>query len=106
MSPRFVLGRENVPCVAEVVNRSLKADCTDFTLILCSISQDCIPLLGFETRYSFELILCNLVLMSKVIFVLLQTCTCNTRNWFSSRSLKSFLHNGVQWKKYKAKSFL
>ena len=30
MSPRFVLGRENVPCVAEVVNRSLKADCTDF----------------------------------------------------------------------------
>ena len=32
MSPRFVLGRENVPCVAEVVNRSLKADCTDFTV--------------------------------------------------------------------------
>ena len=32
MSPRFVLGRENVPCVAEVVNRPLKADCTDFTL--------------------------------------------------------------------------
>ena len=31
MSSRFVLGRENVPCVAEVVNRSLKADCTDFT---------------------------------------------------------------------------
>ena len=31
MSPRFVLGRENVPCVAEVVKRSLKADCTDFT---------------------------------------------------------------------------
>ena len=31
MSPRFVLGRENVACVAEVVNRSLKADCTDFT---------------------------------------------------------------------------
>ena len=30
MSPRFVLGRENVPCVAEVVNRSLKADCIDF----------------------------------------------------------------------------
>ena len=33
MSPRFVLGRENVPCVAEVVNRLLKADCTDFTVI-------------------------------------------------------------------------
>ena len=31
MSPRFVLERENVPCVAEVVNRSPKADCTDFT---------------------------------------------------------------------------
>ena len=31
MSPRFVPGQENVPCVAEVVNRSLKADCTDFT---------------------------------------------------------------------------
>ena len=31
MSPRFVLGQEKVPCVAEVVNRSLKADCTDFT---------------------------------------------------------------------------
>ena len=31
MSQRFVLGRENVPFVAEVVNRSLKADCTDFT---------------------------------------------------------------------------
>ena len=36
MSPRFVLGRENVPCVAEAVNRrvnrSLKADWTDFTV--------------------------------------------------------------------------
>ena len=32
MSPRFVLGRENVPCVAEVVNRSLKADCTDLAV--------------------------------------------------------------------------
>ena len=31
MSPRFILRRENVLCVAEVVNRSLKADCTDFT---------------------------------------------------------------------------
>ena len=31
MSPRFVLGGGgNVPCVAEVVNRSLKPDCTDF----------------------------------------------------------------------------
>ena len=31
MSPRFILGRENVPCIAEVVNRLLKAGCTDFT---------------------------------------------------------------------------
>ena len=31
MSPHFVLGRENMPYVAEVVNRSLKADCTDFS---------------------------------------------------------------------------
>ena len=31
MSARFVLGRENVPCIAEVVNRSLKADRTDFS---------------------------------------------------------------------------
>ena len=30
MSPRFVLVRENVQCAAEVVNRSLKADCADF----------------------------------------------------------------------------
>ena len=33
MSPRFVLERENVLCVAEVVNRSLKADSTDFTYL-------------------------------------------------------------------------
>ena len=31
MSPRFILGLKNVPCVAEVVNRSLKADCTNYT---------------------------------------------------------------------------
>ena len=34
MSPRFILGRENVPCVAEVVNKSLKADCTDYNIKL------------------------------------------------------------------------
>ena len=34
MSPLFVLGRENVPCVAEAVSGSLKADCTDFTKII------------------------------------------------------------------------
>ena len=31
MRPRFILGQESVPCFAEVVNRSLKADCTDYT---------------------------------------------------------------------------
>ena len=30
MSPPFILGQEDVPCVAEVVNRSLKPDFTDF----------------------------------------------------------------------------
>ena len=40
MSPRFVFGRENVPCVAEVVNRSLKADCTDFTMLLLRSLKD------------------------------------------------------------------
>ena len=39
MSPRFVLERENVPCVAEVDNRSLKADCTDFTRNLLKSSM-------------------------------------------------------------------
>ena len=33
MSPRFKVRRENVSCVVEVVNRSLKADCTDFITI-------------------------------------------------------------------------
>ena len=34
MSLRFVLGQENVPYIAEVVTRSLKADCTDFKSII------------------------------------------------------------------------
>ena len=43
MSPRFLLGRENVPRVAEVVNRSLKAYFTDFNVAsnlgkVCTIS--------------------------------------------------------------------
>ena len=37
MSPRFLLGRENVPCVAEVVNRSLKADCIDFIQLVLAL---------------------------------------------------------------------
>ena len=39
MSPHFVLGQENVPCVTEVVNRSLIADCTDFTIPVFSITK-------------------------------------------------------------------
>ena len=50
MSPRFILGRENVPCVAEVVNRSLKADCTDFT-ILCLDSVN-VPMSVVSTELS------------------------------------------------------
>ena len=34
MTPRFVFVPENVPCVTEViVNRSLKADCTDYITV-------------------------------------------------------------------------
>ena len=40
MSPRFVPGQENVPCVAEVVNRSLKADCTDFNCVQACTDED------------------------------------------------------------------
>ena len=48
MSPRFVLGRENVPCVAEVVNRSLKADCTDFNILdNLTLEKAYGPVLGF-----------------------------------------------------------
>ena len=50
MSPRFVLGRENVPCVAEVVNRSLKADCTEFTFHL----QESVSYQKIYNRYSLS----------------------------------------------------
>ena len=39
MRPRFAFGRENVPCFAEVVNRSLKADCTDFNKVFSLIQN-------------------------------------------------------------------
>ena len=52
MSPRFVLGGGNVPCLAEVLNRSLKADCTDF------ISD------GLESQELNDKLLSNLVLSS------------------------------------------
>ena len=50
MSPRFVLGRENVPCVAEVVNRSLKADCTDFTKFQLNQSRGLGAIFGKPVR--------------------------------------------------------
>ena len=54
MSPRFVLGREIVPCVAEVVNMSLKADCTDFTTKICFSSLDVSEMLvlGVSSMYN------------------------------------------------------
>ena len=37
-----MLGRENVPCIAEVVNRLLKADCTDFTKVRSGHNISCL----------------------------------------------------------------
>ena len=59
MSPRFVLGRENVPCVADVVNRSLKADCTEFTCIILA------PRLGMFRSVSYANLL-DLKLLTRV----------------------------------------
>ena len=42
MSLRIVFGRENVPCVAEVVNRSLKADCTDFASVRLQLNDNAV----------------------------------------------------------------
>ena len=55
MSPRFVLGRVNVPCVAEVVNRSLKANCTDFTRIRFQIVH--FHIFAFSNQSSLENVL-------------------------------------------------
>ena len=52
MSPRFVLGRENVPCVVEVVNRSLKADCTDF--IQASFAT---PISNLKLNFQYDVII-------------------------------------------------
>ena len=43
MSPRFELGLENVPCIAEVVNRSLKADCRDFKQLIQDLGSHAPP---------------------------------------------------------------
>ena len=53
MSPRFVLGRENVPCVGEVVNRSLKADCTDFIKLITRIRLGFSHLREHKHRHNF-----------------------------------------------------
>ena len=76
------------------------------TLILYTISQDRILLLGFETRFSFELILCNQLLVSKVIFTLLQAWTCRQETSFFREPQKFLIYWGTMEKKYKAKSFL
>ena len=55
MSPRFVLGRENVPCVAEVVNRSLKADCRDFSSNLVGRKSKCYSIIKFSLLLSVRL---------------------------------------------------
>ena len=54
MGPRFVLGRENLPCVAEVVNRSLKADCTDI-YIECQIQKGFIQRLSGTLEHTYNL---------------------------------------------------
>ena len=59
MSPRFVLGRENVPCVAEVVNRSLKADCTDFNINTCHIMSNISQLLPLFDIDDLEIADCS-----------------------------------------------
>ena len=52
MSPGFILGRENVPCVAGVVNRSLKADCTNYTVVRTSGTESCEGCLKTQFKHS------------------------------------------------------
>ena len=80
------------------------------TLMLCSILQDSIPLLGSETKFSFELILCitNQLLVSKVIFIyIVASLDLQDKKlvFFQGASKVSYIlgYNGT---KYKAKSFL
>ena len=53
MSPRFVLGWENVPCVAEVVNRSPKSDCTDFNYTFQHL-KNTITQFGTQVRFCWS----------------------------------------------------
>ena len=57
MSQRFVLGRENVPCIEEVVNRSLKADCTDFTYHFVSQLKGFNNPVAYSLKYKIGLLL-------------------------------------------------
>ena len=78
MSPRFVLGRENVPCVAEVVNRSLKADCTDFKMIGIIFLILCIATLnGYLKQFQNNVIISNSQqeIELSVLFEPLKSCT-------------------------------
>ena len=75
MSPRFVLERENVPCVvAEVVNRSLKADCIDFTCHKSDATQLRIPIEPHNGAYlsSFTLLrnICIVITNNRLVLLL------------------------------------
>ena len=72
MSPRFVLGRENVLCVAEVVNRLLKADCTDFKH-RCKHSV----LSSFDTREHFDY---NIASFTGTVINCSVSSSCNDRS--------------------------
>ena len=100
MSPRFVLGQENVPCVAEVVNRSLKADCTDFTPDGCRSTDTG---LGFQTlirlRCLGPLVLSILRVYTSTEVVPIIKCTCtvfidNFRNISTNLSIQASVCRG------------
>ena len=78
MSPCFILGRENVPCVAEVVNRSLKADCTDFNSRKhrCKHVSDSVPS-SFDTREHFDY---NIASLTGIVFNCSVSSSCNDRS--------------------------
>ena len=79
MSPRFVLGLENMPCIAEVVNRSLKADCTDFTISFERPEGS--PLNVYSPSAIIALSLLNSILMARFLKQsFAQTCIKETDN--------------------------
>ena len=81
MSPRFILGRENVSCVAEVVNRSLKADCTDFSICKMEVtvsltnfpkSKTTIATTNLRVSGTSAQLICNLLSAQKVFQLIWQ----------------------------------